>query len=260
MSAAPVICFGQQPCGFFPRRFLFAKIQTARRLQAEIGGEIVFFYHDSDHDPRETQNDPAPSQDQRAGAAQFRVRQQGPAQVFAALPQSAFPPDWQSKTALPIAQLRRPALSRGLPETLPRRTSRTSAWRCTGGWACSTAFASCVRAIPAFRRAACDVPDFFVDVPLRRRNRPRPLHRRRVETARRRRFLRDAARDCLSPRSRSARRATRGCAGCNRSCTAPITLPGPSEQDYFARKKRRKSLSSTATPSTDPMKPIPNSP
>src|SRR5271154_6551947 len=54
MNPAPVICFGQQPCGFFPRRFLFAKIQTARRLQAEIGGEIVFFYHDSDHDPRET--------------------------------------------------------------------------------------------------------------------------------------------------------------------------------------------------------------
>src|SRR5438309_1072965 len=52
---APIICFGQQPCGFFPRRFLFAKFATARRLQAEIGGEIVFFYHDSDHDPRETQ-------------------------------------------------------------------------------------------------------------------------------------------------------------------------------------------------------------
>ncbi len=55
MSTSPVICFGQQPCGFFPRRFLFAKFQTARRLQAEIGGEIVFFYHDSDHDCRETQ-------------------------------------------------------------------------------------------------------------------------------------------------------------------------------------------------------------
>src|SRR5712672_2905431 len=50
----PIICFGQQPCGFFPKRFLFAKIVTARRLQQEIGGEIVFFYHDSDHDPRET--------------------------------------------------------------------------------------------------------------------------------------------------------------------------------------------------------------
>ncbi|MBT64382.1 MAG: hypothetical protein CML13_14345 [Puniceicoccaceae bacterium] len=55
MSQAPVICFGQQPCGFLPRRFLFAKFQTARRLQAELGGRIVFFYHDSDHDPRETQ-------------------------------------------------------------------------------------------------------------------------------------------------------------------------------------------------------------
>ena len=52
--ASPIICFGQQPCGIFPRRFLFSKIQTARRLQRELGGEIVFFYHDSDHDPRET--------------------------------------------------------------------------------------------------------------------------------------------------------------------------------------------------------------
>src|SRR5471030_2339436 len=55
MSTASVICFGQQPCGFFPRRFLAAKVATARRLQSEIGGEIVFFCHDSDHDPRETQ-------------------------------------------------------------------------------------------------------------------------------------------------------------------------------------------------------------
>ena len=55
MSATPVICFGQQPCGIFPRRFLHAKFVTARRLQAELGGRIVFFYHDSDHDPRETQ-------------------------------------------------------------------------------------------------------------------------------------------------------------------------------------------------------------
>ena len=51
----PVICFGQQPCGFFPRRFLAAKFFTARKLQAELGGEIVFFCHDSDHDCRETQ-------------------------------------------------------------------------------------------------------------------------------------------------------------------------------------------------------------
>lgn len=54
MTTQPIICFGQQPCGFLPKRFLVAKIETARKLQAEIGGEIVFFYHDSDHDPRET--------------------------------------------------------------------------------------------------------------------------------------------------------------------------------------------------------------
>jgi len=50
----PIICFGQQPCGIFPNRFLFAKIKTARRLQKEIGGRVVFFVHDSDHDYRET--------------------------------------------------------------------------------------------------------------------------------------------------------------------------------------------------------------
>lgn len=54
-GASPMICFGQQPSGFFPKRFLVAKIWTALRLQKEIGGEIVFFYHDCDHDPRETQ-------------------------------------------------------------------------------------------------------------------------------------------------------------------------------------------------------------
>ncbi len=53
--SSPIICFGQQPCGFFPKRFLVSKIWTARRLQQKIGGEIVFFYHDCDHDPRETQ-------------------------------------------------------------------------------------------------------------------------------------------------------------------------------------------------------------
>src|ERR1039457_886351 len=48
------ICFGQQPCGFFPKRFLVAKINTARALQKQLGGQIIFFYHDSDADYRET--------------------------------------------------------------------------------------------------------------------------------------------------------------------------------------------------------------
>ena len=51
---SPIICFGQQPSGFFPKRFLVAKINTALALQQKIGGKIVFFYHDSDADYRET--------------------------------------------------------------------------------------------------------------------------------------------------------------------------------------------------------------
>jgi len=54
MTSKPIICFGQQPCGFFPKRFLAAKISTAKKIQSEIGGRIVFFYHDSDADYRET--------------------------------------------------------------------------------------------------------------------------------------------------------------------------------------------------------------
>ncbi len=54
MIDQPTICFGQQPCGFFPKRFLVAKINTARVLQKKIGGRMVFFYHDSDADYRET--------------------------------------------------------------------------------------------------------------------------------------------------------------------------------------------------------------
>src|SRR5208337_2348218 len=96
---SPVICFGQQPCGFFPKRFLFAKIQTARRLRTEIGGEIVFFCHDSDHDPRETQtilrhrktNEPA----KLNFAFKNRIQRK-----FSPLYLKHIAPDWQDKTAL----------------------------------------------------------------------------------------------------------------------------------------------------------------
>ena len=107
MTATPVICFGQQPCGFFPRRFLYAKIETARRLQAEIGGEIVFFCHDSDHDFRETRTT-------------LRHRKTGePIQLNFAFDnkvQRKFSPlylkrvraDWHARTAGPAPRLRRP--------------------------------------------------------------------------------------------------------------------------------------------------------
>src|SRR5256885_9998998 len=94
----PTICFGQQPCGFFPKRFLFAKILTARRLQNEIGGDIVFFFHDSDHDPRETITflRDRHSTEEVALNFQFENRIQ---KQFSPLYAKRVVPEWKEKTA-----------------------------------------------------------------------------------------------------------------------------------------------------------------
>ncbi len=94
----PIICFGQQPCGFFPKRFLFAKILTARRLQKEIGGEIVFFFHDSDHDPRETITTLREQHSNKEVALNFQFENQIQKQ-FSPLYDKRVLPEWQKKTA-----------------------------------------------------------------------------------------------------------------------------------------------------------------
>ena len=94
----PIICFGQQPCGFFPKRFLFAKIATARRLQKKIGGEIVFFCHDSDHDPRETITILRDQHSNREIALNFQL--ENPIQKqFSPLYVKRVLPGWHEKTA-----------------------------------------------------------------------------------------------------------------------------------------------------------------
>src|SRR3954451_17876218 len=96
--SAPIICFGQLPCGFFPKRFLFSKIATASRLQREIVGEIVFFFHDSDHDPRETATVLREQRtgDQRSFNFEFANKIQ---KQFSPLSAKRILPEWQSKVA-----------------------------------------------------------------------------------------------------------------------------------------------------------------
>jgi hypothetical protein len=94
----PIICFGQQPCGFFPKRFLYAKIMTARRLQKEIGGEIVFFFHDSDHDPRETITVLRECRTGREEALNFQFANKIQKQ-FSPLYAKRVVPEWQTKLA-----------------------------------------------------------------------------------------------------------------------------------------------------------------
>ncbi len=162
MSNEPIICFGQQPCGFFPKRFLVAKIQTARRLQQEIGGEIVFFYHDSDHDPRETQtvlrhrktNEPAILNFAFANKIQRK---------FSPLYLKRIPADWQNKTELQLTNyVERPQI-----EAFKKTQAATVADFCLEMYR-HLGLLDAVRVVrssdPTFRRAACDIAEFFVDV------------------------------------------------------------------------------------------------
>jgi hypothetical protein len=163
MSAKPVICFGQQPCGFFPKRFLVAKILTARRLQKEIGGEIVFFYHDSDHDPRETQtilrhrktNEPAILNFAFANKTQRK---------FSPLYLKRIAPGWQQKTELQLPNY----IGHGLIDVFKSVSTDTIANFCLEMYRLMGLLEGIriVRSSDAnIRKTACDVSEFFVDVP-----------------------------------------------------------------------------------------------
>jgi len=163
MSSAPVICFGQQPCGFFPKRYLVAKIQTARRLQAKLGGEIVFFCHDSDHDPRETQtvlrhrktNEPATLNFAFANKIQRK---------FSPLHLKQIAAGWQDKTLLQLPNY----VGHPLIDIFKTISAATVADFCLAMYR-GMGLLDGIRVVrssgPAVRCAACDVPEFFVDVP-----------------------------------------------------------------------------------------------
>ena len=163
MSAAPVICFGQQPCGFFPRRFLFAKMMTARRLQQEIGGEIVFFYHDSDHDPRETRTLLRHHSSGEALELNF-VFENKLQRKYSPLYLKRVSADWQSKVALQL-----PAYVRREYVQAFRKTPATNVAEFCLEMYRQMGLLDGMRIArssdPAFRRAARDVDDFYVDVP-----------------------------------------------------------------------------------------------
>jgi hypothetical protein len=160
---SPLICFGQQPCGFFPKRFLFAKIQAARRLQGEMGGEIIFFYHDSDHDPRETKtvlrhrrtNEPA----QLNFAVENKIQRK-----FSPLHLKKISADWHGKTMLQLPNYLDPP-----PVEIFRGISAVNVADFCLEMYRRLGLLDGVRVVrssdPDFRRAACDVSEYFVDVP-----------------------------------------------------------------------------------------------
>ena len=159
----PVICFGQQPCGFFPKRFLVAKIQTARRLQKEIGGEIVFFYHDSDHDPRETKTLLRHRKTNEPATLNFAFENKLQ-RKFSPLFLKRIPAGWQDKTALQLPNY----VEHRLIDIFRQTSAANAADFCLELYR-RLGLLEGIRVArssdPAFRRAACDVPEFYVDVP-----------------------------------------------------------------------------------------------
>lgn len=160
--SAPVICFGQQPCGIFPRRFLFAKIETARRLQRELGGEIVFFYHDSDHDPRETMTI---LRDLRSGEEtrinfQFANKMQ---KQFSPLFAKRVLPEWKEKVARQLPNL----VSEQLVQVFKSVEAENVADFCLEMYR-QIGLLEGVRVMRSgdseFRKKAVSVDDYFVDV------------------------------------------------------------------------------------------------
>ncbi len=159
----PVICFGQQPCGFFPRRFLFAKFQTARRLQQELGGEIVFFYHDSDHDPRETKTILRHRTTHEPAVLNFAFENKIQ-RKFSPLYRKRIPADWQAKTALQLPNY----VDGKLIAIFKSISAGNVADFCLELYR-AMGLLDGIRVVrssdPAFRGAACAIDEFFVDIP-----------------------------------------------------------------------------------------------
>lgn len=160
----PVICFGQQPCGFFPKRFLVAKILSARQLQKEIGGRIVFFYHDSDHDSRETLTVLRERLNGREARLNFAFLN-GIQKRFSPLYAKVVPPGWKEGMLRQLPKYTEP----GVVAAFASAEGNTVAGFCLSIYR-AMGLLDGIEVVrsgdPRVREAAGQVEDFYVDVPL----------------------------------------------------------------------------------------------
>jgi hypothetical protein len=162
----PVICFGQQPSGFFPKRFLVAKMQTARRLQSEIGGEIVFFYHDSDHDPRETRTILRHRKTDEPAQLNFTFENKTQ-RKFSPLYLKRVQAGWSDKTKSQLTNyVGHPLID--VFKKVAGEAPATVADFCLAMYR-DMGLLDGIKVVrssdPDLRKAACDISDFFVDLP-----------------------------------------------------------------------------------------------
>jgi hypothetical protein len=159
----PVICFGQQPNGFFPKRFFYSKVVTARRLRQQLGGRIVYFCHDSDHDYRETTT---PLRDLKTGEIKrLNFDHVGKIQKkYSPLYAKKIHPDWQEKTARVLPCFVTPPLV-ALFASVRAETAADFCLEMYRGLGLLDGIELVRSGDPEVRRRAVDVDDFYVDVP-----------------------------------------------------------------------------------------------
>jgi hypothetical protein len=141
---------------------LYSKFETARQLQSEIGGEIVFFYHDSDHDPRETRTVLRHRKTDEPAQLNF-VYENKWQRKFSPLYLKRIPAGWQDKTILQLPNyIGHPLIDvfKGVHETNVADFC-LQMYRDMG----LIDGMKIVRSSdPEVRRTACDIDDYFVDM------------------------------------------------------------------------------------------------
>ncbi len=161
-TTEPIICFGQQPNGFFPKRFFYSKLGSARRLRSAIGGRIVWFCHDSDSDYRETIT---VFRDRRSGA-QVRHNFLQPNKI-----QKKFSPLWAKRIAAGWKEFMQRQLPRFVDKPLidlfASVEKETAADFCIAMYE-KLGLLEGIEVVrsgdPEFREAALDLPDFYADI------------------------------------------------------------------------------------------------
>ena len=159
----PIICFGQHPCGFFPKRFLYSKIKTALRLQSEIGGKIIFFCHDSDHDLRETQTLLTNLKDGKQKTFNFTSENQIQ-KKWSPLYLKRIPHDWASQTARQLPAY----VDKDLVTAFKQCKTQDVASFCLEMYEAMGLLKHITvmrSSDPAFRKEACEISDYFIDTP-----------------------------------------------------------------------------------------------
>jgi hypothetical protein len=140
---------------------LVAKALTARRLQKEIGGEIVFFCHDSDHDPRETITILRDQHTNQEIALNFQFENRIQKQ-FSPLYAKRVLPEWHEKTARQLPRY----VGRSLVADFKETKASNVADFCLEMYM-RMGLLDGIRversSTPDFRKRAAPVSDYFVD-------------------------------------------------------------------------------------------------